>query len=778
MKKSRLLIVFILTVISLCGLVLSPQNIYAAQKFGNTLNVVILGDSIAAGYAPQDGDLYSEFIKYNDDKGTAEYTVGCYGELFTQRYQDDFTNINIISHAVSGHKSQDLLTLLQNNTVRQSVQNADVIVLCIGANNVLGPALENIGAFLGGSITIEQCESQFQSGLNQFKNDYPTILERLTQNGKARVYPMTIYDPDKYASLNDITIVPDMVSMFISAFESKFQQLKTTAIDYLKQINNYIKLGYAQDVAEDILSLISPVDVFAEFEKITKSDYGKYVNVDTTKMTLDLNGIFIGDPQLTQKLMNSIQTQCMNSIYFDPHPTKLGHQKIAEIYTNSLNDVYIKADKTLSGQVDDFNLTYTLIGEIEDYTLNLYKFDTQLTKLRTITSTTTQIDVSDISGHGYIYLALEKSNTIVSRSNPIEFDLENIDPITAQVSISCSQNINGNQFVESLSSIAVSYTLNTNSTNQLTLKLSKIINGHKQLIAQFNTLTSGTKSISTTNLLGSGTLILDCYDNEGTLLATSNTLAFSFQQYQANILCSTLAGDVNSISQITLNLNTNIPQSYVVNVYKIVAGIKTHITNIQSTMSTVIINTSDLIGSGTIFVECWVNGLTVTSNSLNFNFTNEKFVEISTDSQMVGASDSLSNILIEVNYNINGQFTVKLIKEVDGQTTQLTNYNIQDNIITINPNNLIGEGILYVIIQTQDAEVISNRLHFNITQTQNPVDPQDPIVPPTQDTENAEIKTLNDLLPSELIANALLITSGLLILCFAGYIIIKAIKRN
>lgn len=756
MKKLNIFLIFVLALFSISAFYFNTLTVSAAENFGESINVVILGDSIAAGYAPAQGDLISEYTNYLN--GVTDYTVGSYGDVFAERYEGKFTNINLVSHAVSGDKTQDLLDDLNNLAeVKLSVQNADAIVLCIGANNVLAPALDNLVNYLTGQITLSACEAQFQAGLTQFTQDYPTILQKLTLNGKAKVYPMTIFDPYKYADVNDITSTDSMLNMMKPTIATKFAELKTLAISYLDQVNTIIKNTQSQ--------IVNPVDVRSEFDKLSKAEYPTYINVDLGNIVVNNYNELMG---------------LQSHLNFDPHPTKLGHQKIGEIYKNTLNDIYIKADKTLTGKLDSFNLTYVLIGNASNYTISAYSVATSTTKLCQVTSATTTIDISSLNGEGYIYLVVEKQNDTIATSNQIAYNLDNVvsEPITAQVSISSNSSINNNSSVNDVTQVNLSYSLTTNSTSVLTLKIYKTINGVKQFVFSFNAITSGTTNVPSNYLVGSGYLTLECYSGT-TLLASSNQLAFSFHNYYTTISCNTLSGDVNDLSQITLSYNTNISKVFAVSVYKQVGNQKIYISNIQQTNGGIIVQTEDLIGSGSVFIECYVDSITVTSNSLVYNFTNivpeQKYVTISTNDALSGNPENIWNITLNLDHNISDMFTGYVYQKFNGTIKRL--FSFTGNQVVVSSHNLSGQGTIYVILSTSSGNVTSNELAYDMTGlTVGPDVPQGPTVPPTQDSGNESM--LSDYLNNDIIVYTILIVSASLVVAFAAYIIIKAIKRS
>ena len=132
---------------------------------------IALGDSIALGT-----------ITYWS--GTIGYPIRMLPEL-GRRYG----RITFRSFARNGDRAEDLLLRLKASaSLRRWVQQADLITLCIGGNNVMGsvgiPGFTR--AYLPG----------LEAGTRRFERVYPQILRELRRlNPSCRLLTMTIYNP-------------------------------------------------------------------------------------------------------------------------------------------------------------------------------------------------------------------------------------------------------------------------------------------------------------------------------------------------------------------------------------------------------------------------------------------------------------------------------------------------------------------------------------------------------------------------------------------------------
>lgn len=319
MKKIlSLILVFCLafSAILFCGCnekqpeVKSPQNI----------NIVAFGDSISAGYGPENSEMYSYYNNYAI--GRNKINEKCFSYVLTNSLCEEEATIKAVGYAESGDTTDDLIDKLNDKKnypdLLTDISRADIITLCIGANNVLAPTLNNMMSLMSGMMSLQDYEAILQTGYENFKDDYTNSIIPVLTRSNAQIYVMTIYDPYKYASFEDITVTGSY-SFDVTQFESEFFAIKNLAITYLNKINNYIK--------SQIYDNVFVVDVNASFEGLTKAQYSQYLNIDTTKITLNINSAYD---------ILGLQQTLLGNIYFDPHPTIMGHQYIASLYLDAI----------------------------------------------------------------------------------------------------------------------------------------------------------------------------------------------------------------------------------------------------------------------------------------------------------------------------------------------------------------------------------------------------------------------------------------------------------
>ena len=175
-------------------------------------NYVSLGDSIAAGHMIVDDwvEAYGGESKQYGYDGRTDPTVvipGCYTSIIggdlAARYGAG--RVKTVSFARSGDKVSDLIAKLDRSEVRNAVASADVVTVCIGANDILGPALDSISSYIAvGNPALETLGAEVDENLAALSDDSnPNSLKALADklksiNASAKFIFTTVYNPYKY----------------------------------------------------------------------------------------------------------------------------------------------------------------------------------------------------------------------------------------------------------------------------------------------------------------------------------------------------------------------------------------------------------------------------------------------------------------------------------------------------------------------------------------------------------------------------------------------------
>lgn len=164
--------------------------------------VVFLGDSIAQGYGLNDveNERYSSLIQKK---------TGC----------------SVYNYAIPGDDGADLLELLASGTCTE-LENATVIVISIGANNVLKaadallPYYEQIqNGQAPETIDISETFDVIVDGIERFETELPQIISDIRAvNSDAIIVMQTVYNP--YRDYTEFKVEQNGLQISFSAFSA------------------------------------------------------------------------------------------------------------------------------------------------------------------------------------------------------------------------------------------------------------------------------------------------------------------------------------------------------------------------------------------------------------------------------------------------------------------------------------------------------------------------------------------------------------------------------
>jgi GDSL-like Lipase/Acylhydrolase. len=243
------------------------------------VDYVSLGDSIAYGLsAPSGQGYYDLFSAYLQSK-------------------PELAGIKSYNLAKPGLESSDLLNELKNDSkVKGTLENANIVTVSIGGNNLLGPVIRSVAAayhldlsdpqlntklgkalqsdknqantFLSSALS-GRLEAELNTGVTEFQSDWSQIIDLIkSQAPKSHIYALTVYNP---FTQNDL---------LFSLFDP-----------YVQQINKVIKAG----------------------EGYSTADIYTYFLQESAQLPLSYD-------------LQKGQT--------DPHPTRQGHKMIFQILEN------------------------------------------------------------------------------------------------------------------------------------------------------------------------------------------------------------------------------------------------------------------------------------------------------------------------------------------------------------------------------------------------------------------------------------------------------------
>lgn len=242
------------------------------------LKIVSLGDSIPNGYLLDDSNQ-------------------SYDNLLANTLNADFYEYSYI-----GMRSDELLSELDNEELKKNISEADIILINIGANDLLDlldyADLSKVG------LEIEYGSNQ-QIGLNrEFLDALKNYLQDFFIN---TLKPMSI----------------EVANTFSITFP--------LIIEKIKSYNPTAKI-YVNSLYNPFFSISIPIlnmDL-SEIENVSDEAIGMF-----NKIIRDNEGYQVIDLYTTLRNNNYLNIAPMN-VSFDPHPNKKGHKKIYELYLKEL----------------------------------------------------------------------------------------------------------------------------------------------------------------------------------------------------------------------------------------------------------------------------------------------------------------------------------------------------------------------------------------------------------------------------------------------------------
>ena len=338
--------IFILAIFAVASFGFFENPIVYASQSDDCIYYVSLGDSIAVGYNLAD---YNAGVSDSTEGKPGQFVPGSYAYNFKSVLEGKYGANNVLSanYATSGDNSVDLLNKLESEEMQTWIQKADIVTICIGANDILGPALENIAGYIlkdgtSGSVSIAQMENQLSLGLQNFEGSsvqegsFDKILKVLYElNPDANYIFTNVYNPYKELAL------PSSLASFIGY--TNFSQEK---IDKMGEITSIYLAGGTNSQNQEVFGLnqilqskindfghdnFVLVDTYGSFNQYTMETTPKYTDLVFSSLTKDS---VINVTELMGGGVDVIMSKT------DPHPTEQGHALIyAEFVSYFENEI-------------------------------------------------------------------------------------------------------------------------------------------------------------------------------------------------------------------------------------------------------------------------------------------------------------------------------------------------------------------------------------------------------------------------------------------------------
>lgn len=174
---------------------------------------VSLGDSIAAGQRIREEENLIDPKCYSWQFGTEGVaSTAIIEQTYTDRIRDDAVSkytanrVKATSFARSGDTVANLMTKLGQTSVINEIKRANVVTICIGANDILGCVTDQRIYDYAMTGDLSDMRDEIKNNLDRLENNnvYTNLFETLQNiNPNAKYVFTTVYNPYKYLHLDE-----------------------------------------------------------------------------------------------------------------------------------------------------------------------------------------------------------------------------------------------------------------------------------------------------------------------------------------------------------------------------------------------------------------------------------------------------------------------------------------------------------------------------------------------------------------------------------------------
>lgn len=330
-KFGCILVVFLMFTLAVCGINFGFNAELAKAETATVLNYVSLGDSIPEGYA----------LEGYSNKDVNGFVLKSYPQMFANKEWDFYTSVSAKNFANAGDTSTDLLCkltgldesgntltgtdLIISQNIQTYVQGANVITICIGANDILSATsevMDLVSFVLGMSTTLID---NLNEGVESFNKNFPKILARLNElNANAKILFSNVYNP--YKELIDtsksLTISYGTTNFPLSS--AKLKEIGKITEIFLNANSEYNNESIISKVSNGINNIIEEgIKNNSNYKLVdVKNSFDVYYN-DNSKYDIVNCSILEKDTITYNELVDAEGISVI-----DPHPTQAGHQLI------------------------------------------------------------------------------------------------------------------------------------------------------------------------------------------------------------------------------------------------------------------------------------------------------------------------------------------------------------------------------------------------------------------------------------------------------------------
>lgn len=267
------------------------------NPFSKFFGYVSLGDSIAAGHTINDEWTtdYGEGSQYGKNGNTSTAIVPeSYTDLIRNELTVKYNNRSaVVSFARSGDRVDDLMEKLTHTRVINAIKVADLVTICIGANDVLEPALSHLEEYIytGDLSTIEAIVEGNLANLNNdsYTYSYKSLFDRLNEiNPDAQYVFTTIYNPYKYLWIEEGN------DGFFSPILNSIPQMTILGLE----VDEYIKSGLlSTPIVRQLFERVNGLNAWAEkyvtrLNEVLKGKIQNYQPTNSNFAVADTKALF------------------------------------------------------------------------------------------------------------------------------------------------------------------------------------------------------------------------------------------------------------------------------------------------------------------------------------------------------------------------------------------------------------------------------------------------------------------------------------------------------
>ncbi len=302
------------------------------------LKIVSLGDSISSGYLLSDNSESFDNLLANT------------------------LNAELYEFSYLGMRSDDLLNELNNSILKDNIKSADIIIINIGANDLLDLLdlidLSKIGIEIEyGTIPKVDFNAKFINNLKNYLQEF--FINELNPRAIEASSNFSIIFPSIISKIREYN---ENVKIFVNNLYNPFFNISIPLIK--------LNLNDIENISDTIIN-----------------SFNSTISVNSDYKVIDVYNVLRNNDYLN---VNPL------TLSFDPHPTKEGHKKIYELYLKELcykvtydkNDYYVLKGNTINIK-PKFKFGYSF-----------YKWDHDLNNINS------DIEIKAIYKFNYLYVII------------------------------------------------------------------------------------------------------------------------------------------------------------------------------------------------------------------------------------------------------------------------------------------------------------------------------------------------------------------------------------